>query len=51
VGTLMSKDHIKPACRCGVPIKPNTTRYGVDDGRCHRHPERGTDAWKKRSQL
>lgn len=39
------------ACRCGIPKKPKSTMYGEDDGRCYRHPERGTDAWKKREDL
>jgi hypothetical protein len=33
-----------------VPKKPDITRFGKDDGKCHRHPERGLDAWKKRER-
>jgi hypothetical protein len=39
---------VRPACRCGVPKKPDITRFGKDDGLCHRHPERGAEAWRKR---
>lgn len=36
-----------PACRCAIPLKPRSMVYGLDDGTCARHPEKGTDACKK----